>query len=151
MQCFLNQRSEAMPIATDPFSLLFIACFVGGLLFLIVTTLLGNLTHGHSIGHGAAHHISGNHATAHAGHLHPISHTGHTGQGDSAREGQGVANGISSVFGYINPTTLILFLIGFGFFGYVFHNSTTLALPFTLILAGVSGFIIAGALLLLLN
>jgi hypothetical protein len=56
-----------------------------------------------------------------------------------------------AVFAFLNPTTLVLFLIGFGFFGYVFHNSTQLALPFTLILAAISGFIIAGVLLALLN
>ncbi len=42
-------------IATDPLSLLFIACFLTGLVFFIVTALLGNL--GHGMTHNVAHHI----------------------------------------------------------------------------------------------
>jgi len=45
----------------------------------------------------------------------------------------------------------VLFLLGFGFFGYVFHAAIPLALPFVLILAGISGFIIAGLLLAMLQ
>ncbi|HLZ60775.1 MAG TPA: hypothetical protein VKR06_27830 [Ktedonosporobacter sp.] len=137
-----------MSIATDPFSLLFIVCFLAGLLFLVVTALMGNLTHGHNIGHDLSHHVGGHHVVAHAGHAaHPVSHAGHS----TTQGGQGATNNLSWVFGYINPMTLALFLTGFGFLGYVFHNNTALALPFTLILAGVSGFIIASVLLALLN
>jgi hypothetical protein len=52
---------------------------------------------------------------------------------------------------YVNPTSVVLFLLGFGFFGYVFHNTAALAFPLTLVLAAVSGFIIAALLLAMLN
>jgi len=35
-----------MQIATDPLSLVFLACFLFGLLFLIGSAILGNLGHG---------------------------------------------------------------------------------------------------------
>jgi hypothetical protein len=41
--------------------------------------------------------------------------------------------------------------MGFGFFGYVFHNNTTLALPLIVTLAVVSGLIIAALLLALIG
>ncbi len=46
-------------IATDSLSLVFIACFLFGLLFFIITALLGNLGHGatHSTGHHTAVHV----------------------------------------------------------------------------------------------
>ena len=50
-----------MLIATDPLSLLFIGCFLFGLLFVLVSALLGNLGHGSGhISHGA--HIGSAHA-----------------------------------------------------------------------------------------
>ena len=48
-------------IATDPLSLLFIACFLTGLVFFIVTALLGNL--GHGMTHNVAHHSGVVHTT----------------------------------------------------------------------------------------
>jgi hypothetical protein len=162
-----------MLIATDPFSLLFIGCFLFGLLFLLVTALMGSLAHGHGLGHDVGH------ATGHdIGHGHAVSHDigGHTngshGVADSNRGmhiahihvatqsaahgtrglgARGVTGDSFSLFAILNPTSIVLFLLGFGFFGYVFHNSTALALPFTLVLAGVSGFIIAGLLLMMIN
>jgi len=44
-----------MSIATDPFSLLFISCFLFGLLFLMVTALMGSLAHGHGLWHNVGH------------------------------------------------------------------------------------------------
>src|SRR3974390_3235642 len=49
-------------IATDPLSLLFIACFLTGLVFFIVTALLGNL--GHCITHHVAHQVEVIHTTS---------------------------------------------------------------------------------------
>ncbi|HEU5230713.1 MAG TPA: hypothetical protein VFU49_23020 [Ktedonobacteraceae bacterium] len=158
-----------MLIATDSLSLLFIACFLFGLLFLIVTTFLGNIGHGHHIhsgGHGAGHH-----AAAHGGHH---AHTSHTGNGHASHANSGSAqaahNGQAgqkagkpasstteghasflSYLAYINPLSLAIFLVGFGFFGYVFHNSTQLALPFALALSGICGLIIAAILLITMN
>ena len=53
-------------IATDPLSLLFIACFLVGLVFFIVTALMGNLGHGAT--HGVADHTNihvGQHSALH--------------------------------------------------------------------------------------
>ena len=61
-------------IATDPLSLLFIACFLTGLVFFVVTALLGNL--GHGMTHNVAHHVGAMHTTStHAASNGP-AHTG---------------------------------------------------------------------------
>jgi hypothetical protein len=52
-----------------------------------------------------------------------------------------------ALYGYLNPTSIVLFLMGFGFFGYVFHNSTPLALPLTLAFALGGGGLVAALLL----
>jgi hypothetical protein len=151
-------------MATDPLSLLFIGCFLFGLLFLLVTTLLGNLGHsghgglghhvdvGHHAGHIGPHHmgsiqgkgLSVGHGTDHAS---SQEHTTHSPKG-AAQSSQG---NDFLLLTYVNPTSIVLFLLGFGFFGYVFHNTAALALPFTLVLAGVSGFIVAVLILTMLN
>ena len=140
-----------MHLATDPLSLLFIGCFLFGFLFLLVTALLGSF-HGAGMGHGAGGHAVGHHVTVgthstlahHAGHAHghTVSHT----TGRAAPQGSQF-----SLFTYLNPTSIVLFLLGFGFFGYFFHNATGLALPLVMISAVIAGFIIASLLLLLLN
>jgi membrane protein implicated in regulation of membrane protease activity len=147
-------------MATDPLSLFFIGCFLFGLLFLLVTIMLGSLgghTHTGHIGHvGHVGHIgptqaaptqAGSHAVgAHAVHTHSTpaqAHTGHTAQGNQV-DG-------SSWLSYVNPTSIVFFLIGFGFFGYVLHNTAHLLLSITLILAAVSGLVIAALLLLLFS
>ena len=43
-------------LATDPLSLVFIACFLFGLLFLVVAALLGSVS-----GHGGGHNIGMHH------------------------------------------------------------------------------------------
>jgi hypothetical protein len=155
-----------MLIATDPLSLLFIGCFLFGLLFLLVTTLLGNLEHsghigiGHHVdvaphaGHSGTHHVGsiqgkGLHIGQGTDHTHASSQT-HTTHGlkGSAADSQGNTFPVPA---YVNPTSVVLFLLGFGFFGYVFHNTAALAFPLTLVLAAVSGFIIAALLLAMLN
>lgn len=143
-------------IHTDPLSLLFIACFLFGLLYLLVTALLGSLGHG-----GHAHGVAGDggHATAHHVHtgLHPHIHTGHAGAAHgSTHAGQGTAQDASqdnhfSLFAFVNPTSIVLFLLGFGYFGYLFHTVISVAVPLTLFLAVVGGVVIAGLLLAMLN
>lgn len=129
-------------LATDPLSLLFMACFLFGLLFLIVAALLGSVG-GHGAGHTiTGHHIDvGGHTTAthaHGAHaIHPTT-TAHHG-------------GANALFTFINPTSIVLFLLGFGFFGYVFHNTTSLALPISLSLAVIGGLIITALLLMLIS
>jgi hypothetical protein len=148
-----------MLIATDPLSLVFIGCFVFGVLFFVITALLGNLGQAHDSTHIAAHHVAihagehmgGTHAHAggHAASHDPVHASTHT-------EGTiGAANDIQaavqSVLAYINITSIVLFLFGFGFFGYILHNTTGLLLPFTLIFAGAGGLVIAALLLVLLS
>jgi hypothetical protein len=139
-------------IATDPLSLLFIVCFLTGLLFFIVTALLGNL--GHGITHGVTHqsgiaHTTGTHVTHIASH--GTTHTtGHTvgSHGTSHESAQGHNQSLSS---FLNPTSIMLFLLGFGSFGYLFHNTIHAVAALTLTLAGISGVIIAALLLMLIG
>ncbi|MDQ6660191.1 MAG: hypothetical protein M3Z24_04410 [Chloroflexota bacterium] len=143
-----------MPIATDPLSLVFIACFLFGFLFLIVTALLGNLGHGHASTHHGSVHIGGHGGVSHTiGHAQGhTGHTGHTGHavGNQA-QGQQTANSnqeqFLSTLSYLNPTSVVLFLLGFGLLGYVFHNTTRFMLPLTLVMAGIGGILIAALLL----
>ncbi|HEY4035325.1 MAG TPA: hypothetical protein VGL94_15315 [Ktedonobacteraceae bacterium] len=132
-------------MATDPLSLAFIGCFLIGLLFLLITSFTGP---------NATQHMGG------AGHmhaLHPGGHVGTTGgaahHGPSAMQAQqGTSAGGSWLLGYLNPMSLALFLIGFGFLGYIFHNAmASLALQFTFAIAGVGGIILALVFLVLLS
>lgn len=136
-------------IHTDPLSIMFISFFVAGLLFLIVSALLGGIGHGH-VG-GVAHHTAGVHlhgVHVPSGHAHAVSP--HTGQ-QAAQQTQRVASGHPfSLFGVINPMSIAFFLAGFGLLGYAFHTSS-FSLLTTLLLAGAGGLIIAALLLLLLS
>jgi hypothetical protein len=150
-----------MAIPTDPLSLVFIGCFLFGLLFLLGTVLLGSIGHGHGlthdVGHSALHHVHVggemhntahvNHAQAHHGHVSPHGESSQTGtKGGNAASGQHF-----SLLTIVNPSSVVFFLVGFGFFGYVFHNETELGLPLTLLLSILSGCIIAGLLIMLIN
>jgi hypothetical protein len=135
-------------LATDPLSLLFIGCFLFGLLFLIVAALLGSIG-GHGGEHigGGTHHIDvGGHTgathTIEGGHGH--AHLIHPTAAHSTQSGGGQ---ISAILAFLNPTSVVLFLVGFGFFGYVLHNNTSLTLPLALALAFLGGLIIAALLL----
>ena len=153
-----------MLIATDPLSLVFIGCFLFGLLFLIVTTLLGSLGHGgtHSVAHhgpvhigGHAGHMGGAHGVGHAtthGPAHAPTHaTGHATGAHGTSGTATPAESISLILSYINLMTIVYFLIGFGLLGYIFHNTLQLVALLTLTLSGVSGIILAALLILLLN
>jgi hypothetical protein len=150
-----------MLIATDPLSLVFIACFLFGLLFLLVTSLLGSVGHGHVGMHSASHHAAGPHL--HIGGHAPASSANHThlsAQGTHPTH-QASAHGASQqgfnqvnrlpFIAYINPTSVVFFLVGFGFLGYVFHNTTNLILPFTVVFAALGGVVVALLVLLLLS
>jgi membrane protein implicated in regulation of membrane protease activity len=148
-----------MAIATDPLSLVFIGSFLFGLLFLVGTLLLGTIGHGHGIAHDVGHsalhhvHVGGDiHHAAHFDHAHSIEH-GHHGEQSSTGEkgGNGAAGHQLSFLSIVNPSSVVFFLLGFGFFGYVFHIGTGLGLPLTLLLSIVSGCIIAGLLVTLIN
>ena len=133
-------------IATDPLSLLFIACFLVGLVFFIVTALLGNLGHGAT--HGVADHTN-IHVGQHSGLHTPIHGPAHSAAHATSKTHAGGDH--QSWFGFLNPTSVMFFLLGFGFFGYLFHNIIGLEAPLlTLISAGISGLIIAALLLVAL-
>ena len=137
-------------MATDPLSLVFIACFLFGLLFFIGTILLGNLGHGQA-GH-ATH--TGSHAPTHVGGQ-SVSHVSHVVNQNTQAVGHHAApvghQNNFSLASFINPTTIALFLLGFGFFGYVSHNTVQFVLPLTLVLAALGGLVVAALLLLLVS
>jgi hypothetical protein len=142
-------------MATDPLSLIFIACFLFGLLFFIGTILLGNL------GHGQAGHTThtGGHVPTHVGGTHvggqSVSHVSHVVSHNTQAVGHHVTpvghQNNFSIAPFINPTTIALFLLGFGFFGYISHNTAQFVLPLTLVLAALGGLVIAALLLLLVT
>jgi hypothetical protein len=150
-----------MAIATDPLSLVFIGCFLFGLLFLLGTVLLGSIGHGHGIthdvGHSALHHVhvggEMHSHTAHVDHAQAHGHVSHHGgSSQTGTKGGNVASGQHfSLLTIVNPSSVVFFLVGFGFFGYVFHNEAGLGLPLTLLLSILSGCIIAGLLVMLIN
>jgi hypothetical protein len=124
-------------MATDPLSLAFIGCFLIGLLFLLINTFTGHDAF-HHMGHAELanlFHSDGHVGTSGDG----VAHSGHGTQGAQAEHG-----GNFSLFAYLNPMSLALFLLGFGFIGYIFHNAmSSLALQFTFAIAGVGGVILA--------
>lgn len=150
-------------IATDPLSLLFIACFLCGLLFFIVTALLGNL--GHGVAHGATHHtglhighpVAGVHTTStHASAApHTIGHTPAHITGQAAGSHSTTHNGSQgqnqSLLSLLNPMSIMLFLLGFGFFGYFVHNTIHFVAALTLISAAIGGVAVAVLLLILVG
>jgi len=126
-------------IPTDPLSLLFIGCFLLGLLYLLLTAFMG-MGHGH--GHSVAHHVDAQHHV-HTGLHHHIHTVGEAHHGTDSSH-------VSSFFAVLNPTSVVLFLLGFGFFGYILHDTTDFSIPVILVLAGISGFVIASLMLMLL-
>ncbi|RAQ95377.1 hypothetical protein [Thermogemmatispora tikiterensis] len=167
-----------MVIATDPLSLVFIGCFLFGTFFLVISALLGGLGHGlaHHAGGLASHASTGPHGLAqhvHLPHLHPGSadpqahvvsevsqgsqapastHTGHASPSGQPSQPSQVTSALwfSHLLTFVNPWSVIFFLLGFGFFGYVFHNATHLDVLFSLLLALITGLLLAGLVLALL-
>jgi hypothetical protein len=137
-------------IATDPISLMFIACFLIGLFFLLIIAFTG---HGH--GHGIAHHAGATSHIGHAGHMTHVTHgvhtTSHTGHSTAQTSTHNADGGHFSILAILNPMSIVLFLIGFGFFGYILHTPKIFALPLTLVFAGIGGLFIAALLIIILN
>ncbi len=133
-------------IATDTLSLVFILCFLVGFGFFLITALLGSHGHMHS-SHGASGHVqvSGTHqAPAHVG---GHTHTSGSQQGNQLQSQESHF----SLFGYLNPTSFGLFLLGFGLFGYFFHNLTNIATSLSVFLALFAGIGLSALLLTMLN
>src|SRR5260370_42578136 len=100
-------------IASDPLSLFFIACFLFGLLFFVITALLGNLGHGgaHSPAHHAGVHVGHHAAAVHtAAHGHGPAHTPSTQVTNThASTTHGSTGGIQSLLSYLNITSIMFF------------------------------------------
>lgn len=139
-------------IAHDPLSLVFIFCFLLGFGFFLVAGLMGGHGHAHA-GHIHLHLPGIQHAPAHIGGHAPAPAPSHAGGANGEHQGAQHAGQQAhfSLFSYFNPTTVALFLLGFGFFGYFFHNITNLAVSLTLLLATGGGLLIAALLLMALN
>ncbi len=136
---------------TDALSLVFLACFLVGLVYFIATALLGNLGHAatHAT-HAVGHHIQAGvgQTSYHAG-IHTNAHPAAPGTQAHQAAKASAANQHSSGLAYLNPTSVMLFLLGFGFFGYLFHNIVGLEAPIlTLIAAAIGGIVIAAVLLM---
>lgn len=134
-------------LATDPLSLLFLACALFSGLFLVASVALG-------AGHGHAGHLGGNsgahtaapahavathaasHAPAHAAAGHDATH-GHTG---AAMPGEGLWTSIQSLLlGSLNLNGALIFLLVFGVLGYLLHNGQGAQLLTTLLIAALVG------------
>ncbi len=158
-------------IATDPLSLLYVACVVFAGAFIILTTVLGvGQGHGlhvgshglhlggpgaHASGHGlhlgahAGTHVSPSHAaTSIAGHGAPPSGTRVTLPQQSAATGaaQTDAHGFSlgQLIGSVNLNAVLVFLFCFGLVGYILHNATQVGSLWVIALAIILGLIAAG-------
>ena len=141
-------------IATDPLSLVFIFCFLLGFGFFLATSLMG---HGH--GHAGHAHIHVHAPAAHHAPVHTSGHVAHhaTTTPNAQSNTNNTANQQTaqqthfSLAGYLNPTSIALFLLGFGFFGYFFHNLAPVAASLSLLLAIIGGVVLSAALLTLLS
>lgn len=140
-----------MLIATDPLSLVFIFCFLLGFGFFLAASLLGGHGHSHA-GHvhvhvPTLHHVPPVHSGAVGAHA-PAHAPATPGNGNGQ---QTVQQTHFSLEGYLNPTSIALFLLGFGFFGYFFHNLTPLAASLSLLLAILGSLVLTIFLLSLLG
>src|SRR5579864_1712280 len=131
-------------IATDSLSLMFIGCFVIGLLFMLITAFTGH-------GHGLAHHsgVTVHTALIHA--THGVHAATHTGQSAPHTTNQNAHGSHFSLLSIVNPLSIAIFLLGFGFFGYLLHSATGFALPLIFVLACIGGIVIAAILIIMLS
>ncbi len=136
-------------INTDSLSIVLIGCFLAGLVFLLIASFTGG-HHGLHQGHGV--HIGNDghvlHSPMHSA-MHGTHGVNHISQHVSHAHDSNAHD--FSLFTFINPMSIALFLLGFGFIGYVFHATGALALPLTLILATLAGIILAAVCLSLIS
>ena len=138
-----------MIIATDPLSLVFIFCFLLGLGFFLVLMFAGGHGHAH-VGHTHVHLPGVHHApTGHT--AHSVSHAQHGGAHSNAQNTTSNQQTQFALANYLNPTSIAIFLLGFGFFGYFFHNLAPVAAALSLLLAIIGGLVLAGVLLTVLS
>jgi hypothetical protein len=151
-----TKGGNTLIIATDPLSLVFIFCFLLGFGFFLVLMFSGGHGHAHA-GHAHVHvHApAAHHAPAHAGshsahHAHPVR--GGQSQGNNTAQSQSAQQTTHfALANYLNPTSIAIFLLGFGFFGYFFHNLAPVAAALSLLFAVVGGLVLAAILLTTLS
>ena len=139
-------------IVTDPLSLVFIFCFLLGFGFFLVAGLMGGHGHAHAhihIGHAHVHVAGAHHGPTHASGA-ITNASGHHAGGQQGTQ-HAAQQTHFALSGYLNPTTIGLFLLGFGLVGYFFHNLTNVAVSLSLLLAVVGGIVLAAILLFALN
>jgi hypothetical protein len=79
-------------------------------------------------------------------------HAASTGGNQNTANNQRAAQQAHFALGnYLNPTSIALFLLGFGFFGYFFHNVAPVAIVLSLLLAILGGIVLAAAILIMLS
>lgn len=151
-------------IAQDPLSLGFIFCFLLGFGFFLITALLGSHSHSHGSTHAGGHaHVGGHahagghaHVGSHAHAVHQVHANSHAHAHTTGQQVKGSQQALHqsthfSLFAHLNPMSIALFLLGFGLFGYVFHNLTDVTTSLSLLLAIIGSIILTVALLSLLN
>jgi membrane protein implicated in regulation of membrane protease activity len=158
-------------IATDPLSLVFIACVVFAGAFIVLATLLG-MGHGHGLHLGGSHglHIGGHGGMHLGGHGHGVhlgGHGLHTGGSPSATvapgshappagthvdlQQHGIATGgevapqvsVLQALTSVNLNAVLVFVFAFGLVGYILHNTAHAGSLVAAIFAIVIGLVLA--------
>ncbi|HKV84513.1 MAG TPA: NfeD family protein [Ktedonobacterales bacterium] len=110
-------------IATDPLSLVFLACFVFSGTFLVLSTVLG-------VGHGHALHLGG-HAVGHTPHALHGGHAGHPAHAAHTSAAQTASAEVAAspleslrtmLDNGLNLYSILTLLLIFGLLGYLLHN-----------------------------
>jgi hypothetical protein len=139
-------------IATDLLSLVFIFCFVLGFGFFLVLTFAGGHGHAGHAGHAGHVHLPSVHHAPVAHGAHAPAHGAHApAHGHANSQHQAQAQEHFALGSILNPTSIAIFLLGFGFFGYFLHNLTPVAVSLSVFLAVLGGLVLAAVLLTLLN
>lgn len=142
-------------LATDPLSLVFLACIVFSGAFLVIASVSG-MGHGLHLGGHALHigaHAGAPHAaTVHHVHLQShVAHTAHTAHTATAHGGADTsssgASGAASahvsslsalkdaLLGSLSPYSILIFILIFGLVGYLLHTATNLGDVLTVVVA----------------
>lgn len=133
-------------LATDPLSLLFLACALFAALFLVATVALG-AGHGHAghlghaghfghVGHAAPAHTAPAHAHI-AGHAHAADGQHAAPATASSESVLGAIQGM--LWGSLNLNGALIFLLVFGVLGYLMHNTSGAQVIATLLIAALVG------------
>jgi hypothetical protein len=134
-------------LVPDPFSAVFLFCFVVGLVFVVLSALAGlshdlvhlpDLSHGHGDA-GVGHDVGGHHV-GNAGHADgaDLAHAGAGSHGAHAASHPGSSHPTSSA-SPLNLMTVMAFLTWFGGAGYILYTVYGIFLPLSLLVARAAG------------